>query len=110
MNNNMEFGVIGLGRMGGSLALQAVEKGIDVAGYDKGEVKGEYKRSDIKIKDSIKEMKEELTPPRKIFIYVPAGPVVDKVISELSGVLDNGDIIIDGGNSYWGILSAERGR
>lgn len=51
-----------------------------------------------------------LTPPRIIMIYVPAGPVVDDVQDGLAATLEAGDIIVDGGNSYWGdtIRRAER--
>jgi 6-phosphogluconate dehydrogenase len=45
---------------------------------------------------------EQLDRPRKIFIYIPAGAAIDYVIAELSPLLAEGDIIVDGGNSYWG--------
>ncbi len=102
MAEKMEFGVIGLGRMGGDLGLQAVEKGIRVVGYDKGEVNDEYKNSEIEIIDTAGKLKEELETPRIVFIYVPAGNAVDSVIENLSNILDRGDVVVDGGNSYWG--------
>jgi len=51
---------------------------------------------------SLEVFRETLTPPRAIFIYIPAGPVVDRAINDTAAHLDKGDIIIDGGNSYWG--------
>jgi 6-phosphogluconate dehydrogenase len=46
--------------------------------------------------------REKLSPPRPIFIYIPAGPIVDRVMGDLALNLDKGDIIVDAGNSYWG--------
>ncbi len=97
-----EFGIIGLGRMGGNIALHALEKGMRVVGYEL------YGASDELLKAGLMEIKsldsfiENLSPPRPVFIYIPAGPIVDKVIDDLASKLQDGDIIIDGGNSYWG--------
>ncbi|HEX2962856.1 MAG TPA: decarboxylating 6-phosphogluconate dehydrogenase [Ignavibacteriales bacterium] len=96
------FGIIGLGKMGGNLALQAMEKGYRVAGTDKRELSTELKESSIQEVNDIKGLVECLEKPRVVFLYVPAGKVVDEVIDELSGFMAKGDIIADGGNSYWG--------
>lgn len=102
MKKDMEFGVVGLGRMGGNLALQAVQKGMRVVGFDKGKVDQYLCDSDMVIIDSMQKLTETLKPPRIVFIYVPAGPIVDTVIDGLLQVLEEKDIIVDGGNSYWG--------
>ncbi|HEX2866919.1 MAG TPA: decarboxylating 6-phosphogluconate dehydrogenase [Ignavibacteriales bacterium] len=96
------FGIIGLGKMGGNLALQAMEKGYKVAGMDKSDLSPELRESAIKRARDAKELIADLERPRVVFIYVPAGKVVDVVINELTDVMEKGDIIIDGGNSYWG--------
>jgi len=96
------FGVVGLGRMGGNLAIQAVRKGIPVAGYSKGKIDPGLKKAGVVIVKSLEELKKKLPRPAIIFIYIPAGPVLDTVITELCKVLKKGDIIVDGGNSYWG--------
>lgn len=96
------FGVIGLGRMGGNLAMQAVKKGIPVVGYSKGRLNPELKKTGVSIVKSLKELKKKLSKPAIIFIYIPAGPMLDTAIAELCKVLKKGDIIVDGGNSYWG--------
>ncbi len=101
-NNDLEFGVVGLGRMGGDLSLQAMEKGIKVAGYDVNKIPAELKRSGMMEIRDYKDFRRKLSPPRAIFLYIPAGPVVDQVINDLAANLDKGDIIVDGGNSYWG--------
>ena len=110
MSTKMEFGVIGLGRMGGNLARQALEKGIRVVGYDQGTIADDLIKSGLIVTASLEEFKKNLSAPRAVFIYVPAGPVVDKIIEDLASVFEKKDIIIDGGNSYWGdsIRRAER--
>lgn len=102
MGVKMEFGVIGLGRMGGNLARQALGKGMKVAGFDKGQIADDLLKLGLVPTKTQEELKDNLSSPRAIFIYVPAGPIVDTIIDQLAAVLDKGDIIVDGGNSYWG--------
>jgi 6-phosphogluconate dehydrogenase len=97
-----EFGVVGLGRMGANLALQALEKGIRVVGFDIKGVPDELMRAGIVHTESLDGFHEKLSQPRPIFVYIPAGPIVDRVIDDLVPQLDKGDIIVDAGNSYWG--------
>src|SRR5688500_1742759 len=97
-----EFGVIGLGRMGGGLAHQALEKGVKVVGASRsGAPKDLVKAGLIEIKD-FGAFREKLAAPRAVFLYVPAGPAVDKILEQLAGVLEPDDVVVDGGNSYWG--------
>jgi 6-phosphogluconate dehydrogenase len=97
-----EFGIVGLGRMGANLALQALDKGIRVVGFDIKKAPDELTRRGMVEIQSLDGFHDELTVPRPIFIYIPAGPLVDRVIDDLTPHLEEGDIIIDGGNSYWG--------
>jgi len=97
-----EFGVVGLGRMGANLSLQALEKGIRVVGFDIKGVPEELIKAGMAGVSSLKGFHDELSPARPIFIYIPAGPIVDRVIEDLVPHLDKGDIIVDAGNSYWG--------
>lgn len=101
-NVNREFGIVGLGRMGANLALQALEKGIRVVGFDVKRAPAELTRTGMVEIPSLEGFHDKLTQPRPIFIYIPAGPIVDRVIDDLTLHLDKGDIIVDGGNSYWG--------
>ncbi len=97
-----EFGVYGLGRIGGGLALQAVEHGSHVVGYSRSGARPEQREAGIdEIKD-VSSFRERLARPRVVFLYLPAGPLVDSVIDELAKVLEAGDVVVDGGNSYWG--------
>lgn len=98
----LEFGVVGLGKMGGNLARQALKKGIRVAGYTlEGAPKDLLEAGLIETKN-LKDFVSGMKAPRIVFIYVPAGPAVDDLLEELSRFLSKGDIIADGGNSYWG--------
>ncbi len=101
-NQDLQFGIIGLGKMGANLALNAMEKGINVAGLDKKEPARELLDNGLKFIKDMSDFKSELKTPRMIFVYIPAGPPVDSVIDQLADNLEKGDIIIDGGNSYWG--------
>lgn len=97
-----QFGIVGLGRMGGNLALQALEKGIRVVGFDRKEPRRELVDAGLAAAGDLDDLAEKLPPPRTVFVYVPAGPAVDSVIDHLAGLMGEGDIIVDGGNSYWG--------
>jgi 6-phosphogluconate dehydrogenase len=98
---NKTYGIIGLGKMGSNLALQAAEKGYRILGYDK-HLPTDIEQENLVLVHSLEALVEQLERPRKIFIYIPAGAAIDYVIAELSPLLAEGDIIIDGGNSYWG--------
>ena len=97
-----EYGVVGLGRMGGNLSRQALEKGIRVVGFTRHGAPPDMIEAGLVEVRSYKDLKAELSPPRAIFIYIPAGPTVDKVLDDLATQLDEGDVLVDGGNSYWG--------
>lgn len=97
-----EFGVVGLGRMGANLSLQAIEKGMRVVGFDIKGVPEELVHASMVQAESIDGFREKLSPSRPVFIYIPAGPIVDRVVDDLMQHMDQGDIIVDAGNSYWG--------
>jgi 6-phosphogluconate dehydrogenase len=100
--SRQEFGVVGLGRIGGGLALQALEKGMRVAGFTLGGAGQELLRAGLEEVRDLSGFREALTAPRRIFLYIPAGPGVDDLLDRLAAVLESGDIVVDGGNSYWG--------
>jgi len=97
-----EFGIVGLGRMGGGLAIQALGKKMVVAGFELRGASAELRQAGLKEVASLAGFRPALKNPRAVFVYVPAGPIVDKVLDELAKELESGDIIVDGGNSYWG--------
>jgi 6-phosphogluconate dehydrogenase len=96
------FGIVGLGKMGAGVALNAIGQGFAVAGLDTHPISDELQRRGVIAAGSMKALVKLLTPPRFIILYVPAGPPVDSLLGQLLDLLDEGDIVGDGGNSYWG--------
>ena len=96
----MELGIIGLGKMGGNLVLQCIDKGIYVVGKARGR-KPHLTDKGVKVVKDYDEFVRSLKPPRVIYLSLPAGPTIDKVLKELAPYLDRGDVIMDGGNSYY---------
>jgi 6-phosphogluconate dehydrogenase len=96
----VKFGIVGLGKMGGNLALQALDKGHEVVGSSRSEKK-ELAEAGVEIVGSPAEVAEALRPPRVVFLYLPAGDTTDRVAEELAEHLQEGDVIVDGGNSHW---------
>src|SRR5579871_5277327 len=106
-NNLYDFGMIGLGVMGRNLLLNMADHGFKAIGFDKDETKGSLLESSatpgttVKGVNTLAEMIKLLQPPRKLMMLVPAGKPVDDVINDLLPLLENGDIVIDGGNSHY---------
>ena len=101
------IGVYGMGVMGQSLALNMMRHGYQVSvfniDYDVTETFLQTKISDEKVVacKELKEFVDSLEKPRRVFLMVTAGKVTDLVIDQLKEYLEEGDIIIDGGNSYF---------
>ena len=100
--NSLEIGIVGLGTIGGNLAEQAIEKGIRVVGLNPSE-RPELTEKGVPVYglDEFESFAEELEPPRKVYLSVPAGEMVDEDIEQLVPHLDGGDVVMDGGNSFW---------
>ncbi len=101
-----DIGMVGLGVMGRNLLLNMADHGFSVAGYDRdkskiADLRQESKQQKIQGVEQIKELIDILRKPRAIMLLVPAGAPVDAVIDELIPLLQKGDIIIDGGNSFY---------
>ena len=107
MNHQLyDFGMIGLGVMGRNFLLNVADDGFAALGTDINEesvaaLNEEGEGMNVKGVHTQKEFVELLSKPRKIMLLVPAGKIVDKVIEGLLPLLDEGDIIIDGGNSHY---------
>ncbi len=97
-----EYGVVGLGRMGGNLARQALEKGMRVVGYTRHAAPPDMIEAGLIEIRSYGDFRKHLSSPRAVFVYIPAGPEVDQVLDDIAQELEPGDILVDGGNSYWG--------
>jgi len=96
-----KIGLIGLGRMGYNLALNMLDKDIEVVAYDKFLTDEVKNNKALKTYPSIKALISQLPTPRIIWLMVPAGEITDNVLSEVSSLVDKQDIIIDGGNSNY---------
>ena len=104
----MKFGIIGLGRIGGNLSLQAIEKGHQVVGHSLSQKElDSLSQKGLVTASTICELACKLEPPRIVFLYIPHGDPMDSVTLELMENLKSGDIVVDGGNSFWK-KSAER--
>ena len=98
----MELGIIGLGRMGGNITLRLMRAGHTTVVYDRNaEAVSHLAGEGAKGVGGLADMVKALTPPRAIWVMLPAGAITEATVNELAGLLDVGDTIIDGGNSYY---------
>jgi 6-phosphogluconate dehydrogenase len=90
----MELGMVGLGRMGGNMVERLRQAGHTIVGFD---------RSPDSSRDveSLEELVKRLAPPRAVWVMVPAGPPTYETVDALGGLLEAGDVIVDGGNSRY---------
>lgn len=99
---NISIGLIGLGKMGGNLGLNLMEKGWSVTGYNRSPDKSKLlEEQGLKVVYSIEELVSSLSGKRVFWLMVPQGKPVDDTIESLLPHLNTGDIIIDGGNSKY---------
>jgi 6-phosphogluconate dehydrogenase len=89
----MKIGLVGLGRMGVGMAERLRRNGHEVVGYDRNPEVSEVR--------SLEELIGALSPPRVVWVMVPAGEPTESTLKELAGLVSPGDILIDGGNSYY---------
>ena len=102
-----DIGLIGLAVMGENLVMNMESKGFTVAVYNRTTskvdafVNGRAAGKNIIGCHSLQELADNLAKPRKVMMMVKAGAAVDSLIDQLIPVLEEGDIIIDGGNSHF---------
>ncbi|WP_159521436.1 phosphogluconate dehydrogenase (NAD(+)-dependent, decarboxylating) [Erysipelothrix urinaevulpis] len=92
----MKVGIIGLGKMGYNIGLNMLNHNIDVVGYDIHSLEGKIEKV-----NSLEQLISVLPKPRIVWLMVPAGDVTNGTIKKLSVLLENEDIVIDGGNSFY---------
>jgi 6-phosphogluconate dehydrogenase len=98
----MELGIVGLGRMGANMARRLMKDGHTIVAYDVNPdavegLAGEGATG----ASSLQDLADKLSAPRSVWVMVPAGKITEETVQGIEGVLESGDAIIDGGNSYY---------
>src|SRR3989344_7064168 len=90
----MKIGFIGLGKMGSRMVHKLQKEGHEVVAWN---------RSDDELKniDSIEKLVKSLEKPRVIWVMLPAGEVTEEALKEVSKFVEEGDVVIDGGNAFY---------
>ena len=99
----MQIGIIGLGRMGGNISVRLSRHDHKVVVYDRdaGVVGKIAESAHGTASDGLKDLVGKLDAPRTVWVMLPAGKITEDTITELSTLLDKGDTIIDGGNTFY---------
>ncbi|HQY31937.1 MAG TPA: NAD(P)-binding domain-containing protein, partial [Thermomicrobiales bacterium] len=104
---NRHVGIIGLAVMGENLALNIERNGFPIAVFNRTDTRTKAFMAeravdkDVRAAYTVEEFVKALDRPRRIIVMVKAGAPVDAVIAEIGPLLDEGDIIVDGGNSFF---------
>ncbi|MFT4884434.1 MAG: 6-phosphogluconate dehydrogenase [Natronomonas sp.] len=98
----MQLGVIGLGRMGRIVVDRVLDRGHEVVAFDlDSEAVAEAAEAGATPADSIEDLVERLPEEKRIWLMVPAGDAVDATLDDLDPLLDEDDVVVDGGNSHF---------
>jgi 6-phosphogluconate dehydrogenase len=98
----MKIGLVGLGRMGGNMARRLAAAGHPVVVHDRDpEAVAKLVEDGAGGAASIAELASKLEPPRAVWVMVPAGGPTEQVVAELGSHLERGDLVVDGGNSFY---------
>lgn len=99
----MQLAMIGLGKMGGNMSRRLIAGGHEVVGYNRSpETTRELEEeAGLVPAFSLEEVVQKLTPPRTVWVMVPAGDPTEGVIERMADLLDPGDLVVDGGNSNY---------
>ena len=98
----MQIGMIGLGRMGANLSRRLIKHGHTVVVHDQSaETVATLAGDGAKPASGLADVVRQLTPPRAVWVMLPAGEPTETTIARLTDLLDAGDTIIDGGNTFW---------
>ena len=98
----MQIGVIGLGRMGGNISRRLIKNGHEVVVYDHdAKAVAALSRDGATGAGGLDKMVQQLRPPRAVWVMLPAGKITEATIDALAKLMESGDVIIDGGNTFW---------
>src|SRR5689334_10780734 len=97
-----QLGMVGLGRMGANIVRRLMRDGHDCVAYDHTAANvDDLAKEGATPAKSLEELAQQLDPPRSVWLMVPAGKITEQVVHDVAEVLDSGDAIIDGGNTYY---------
>jgi 6-phosphogluconate dehydrogenase len=98
----MELGIVGLGRMGANMARRLMRDGHRIVAFDvNAEAVSGLAGEGADGVSSLGELAEKLSAPRAVWVMVPSGEITEQTIEDVAAVLEPGDAIVDGGNSYY---------
>jgi 6-phosphogluconate dehydrogenase len=98
----MQLGMVGLGRMGGNMIRRVMRAGHEGVVFDRDpDSVAQLAAEGATGAASLADLVAALAPPRAVWTMVPAGPVTESVVTELAGLLEPGDVLVDGGNSHY---------
>lgn len=96
----MQIGIVGLGRMGANIGRRLMSKGHKIVAFDRNP-QAVTALTGAAGASSLKEMVEKLDAPRAVWVMLPAGKITDDTVSALGDLLSAGDVVIDGGNTFY---------
>jgi 6-phosphogluconate dehydrogenase len=98
----MQLGIVGLGRMGANIARRLMREGHDCVVFDRDPAPGRQLGAEgAEAADDLAGLVAALEAPRAVWVMLPSGEVTETAIREFAELLEPGDVIIDGGNSFW---------
>src|SRR4051794_35192277 len=98
----MQLGVVGLGRMGANIARRLARAGHACVVHDRSEAAtGALAAEGFEPASGLPDLVAKLVPPRAVWVMLPAGAPTDETVTGLGGLLQKGDVILDGGNSFY---------
>ena len=98
----MHIGFVGLGRMGGNMVTRLLRAGHQIVAYDPAEAaRAAVEQGGARGVTSLESLVAALSPPRPVWVMVPAGAPTESTITTLAALMSPGDIVIDGGNTKW---------
>src|ERR1700749_3307223 len=98
----MELGIVGLGRMGANMARRLMRDGHKIVAYDVNpDAVSQLEGEGADGASSLEDLAAKLSAPRSVWVMVPAGEITEQTVDAVAAVLEQGDAISDGGNSYY---------
>ena len=98
----MQLGIVGLGRMGANMARRLMRDGHEIVAYDvNADAVATLAGEGATGASSLEDLAAKLSAPRSVWVMVPAGEITEQTVDGVAAVLEAGDAIVDGGNSYY---------